>query len=71
MLSINLFTLSVSTHSRAEAAAKRRNYARDGEAVSTHSRAEAAADFSRYFAHNIPVSTHSRAEAAAFAFSDR
>ena len=34
---------SVSTHSRAEAAAEKRSYAGEVRAVSTHSRAEAAA----------------------------
>ena len=56
---------SVSTHSRAEAAAQSIQYFFDVIAVSTHSRAEAAAHVLSKIAVSNPVSTHSRAEAAA------
>ena len=56
---------SVSTHSRAEAAATQRNLISYSDYVSTHSRAEAAAIHSRYARSVAVVSTHSRAEAAA------
>ena len=55
----------VSTHSRAESAAKAQYLIGYSQAVSTHSRAEAAADLSKPNNRTITVSTHSRAEAAA------
>ena len=55
----------VSTHSRAEAAAKRIGADKVAWLVSTHSRAEAAACSSSAKRGDGSVSTHSRAEAAA------
>ena len=57
--------LSVSTHSRAEAAARRAEAIKCNQVVSTHSRAEAAAGFNDDPECGFAVSTHSRAEAAA------
>ena len=58
--------LTVSTHSRAEAAAFKRLGIGYVEIVSTHSRAEAAAHGGVVWYPEKAVSTHSRAEAAAF-----
>ena len=55
----------VSTHSRAEAAAKKVLKIFEDNLVSTHSRAEAAALIFALKGCNSNVSTHSRAEAAA------
>ena len=55
----------VSTHSRAEAAAKLNPRTTYSSVVSTHSRAEAAAHKIVFEGELITVSTHSRAEAAA------
>ena len=55
----------VSTHSRAEAAAKGNKSMPVGSTVSTHSRAEAAANGTHVVLDRAIVSTHSRAEAAA------
>ena len=56
----------VSTHSRAEAAARFAHWLTNSDRVSTHSRAEAAAYFlSKFPIKGMIVSTHSRAEAAA------
>ena len=57
---------AVSTHSRAEAAAKQISRVRGVPFVSTHSRAEAAAYSENLTGKRSIVSTHSRAEAAAF-----
>ena len=56
---------SVSTHSRAEAAAIVVLFGFRLSLVSTHSRAEAAAHQSQLNVRTEAVSTHSRAEAAA------
>ena len=58
--------IKVSTHSRAEAAAKGNKSMPVGSTVSTHSRAEAAANGTHVVLDRAIVSTHSRAEAAAF-----
>ena len=66
--SANLCSLSwrrVSTHSRAEAAARTIIFDIHAMIVSTHSRAEAAAAYSIRSFYDNQVSTHSRAEAAA------
>ena len=55
----------VSTHSRAEAAAKEKQHEPENKKVSTHSRAEAAAQNLDDYIYEGVVSTHSRAEAAA------
>ena len=56
---------TVSTHSRAEAAAAIIDYIKQSHGVSTHSRAEAAAEPVILGVFATKVSTHSRAEAAA------
>ncbi len=56
---------NVSTHSRAEAAAKKFLWSGKRCKVSTHSRAEAAANDGFVVEEHYYVSTHSRAEAAA------
>ena len=57
----------VSTHSRAEAAARLTGLnVEQILKVSTHSRAEAAAEFALSMGRKFKVSTHSRAEAAAY-----
>ena len=61
-----VFCNEVSTHSRAEAAARRHIDYIKLVYVSTHSRAEAAAANDVKLYKYIEVSTHSRAEAAAF-----
>ena len=61
---VNVF-VTVSTHSRAEAAAKAPTEIIEKADVSTHSRAEAAAVKEHYAIKYPNVSTHSRAEAAA------
>ena len=59
---------SVSTHSRAEAAALKDKKIMENLTVSTHSRAEAAAFCENITNRDKRVSTHSRAEAAAQSF---
>ena len=62
----NLIVITVSTRSRAEAAATKHLNLQWQEAVSTHSRAEAAAKYQLNTLRFSIVSTHSRAEAAAY-----
>ena len=65
VLDTNRGVCKVSTHSRAEAAAKWDKNTAPYILVSTHSRAEAAAVVEKPQENNEVVSTHSRAEAAA------